>query len=338
MRVAQIAAAAVVGLVAIGVIVFVFVDRDDAPSETSTLAAGATSSVPTPTPTPARPSWLDGLSARHGEASPVLLSCLAGTDDRLTSDDDGVPSGVDIALTPGAACGSDGERAEWYAGVYSGPTHLCNDAGPLRIIAVGGGGTDLLDPTSGESTGFLPMVNGIAEGAAAAGRSVAVTLAASAVFDAAADAQAAMEQWLTGSVRDELAALPCARVVILGHSHGGATVTQVTAALDAEYGDRMLGVLVDRTIALYDRPVDEWPVRTPILNFYQLNEGWHGIPIDRANVTNFDQSAETAPVPSLGGEGPIGIVDHTTLDDSPVVQQGVIDAVLAWVLADASES
>jgi hypothetical protein len=336
MRVAEIAIAAVVAAVAVGVIVFVFADSGDAPQQSS-LAAGATSVAPTAVATPAEPTWVDGLRVRYGVAEPVVLSCYAGDDDRITSSDGvPVPPRVDIALIPDAACQNRGGRADWYDGAPSDPSsYACRaDQAPLRIIAVGGGGTDLLDPTSGESTGFLPVVNGIQERASAAGISNRVTLSAAAVFDVATDAQAAMEQWLTASVRAELEALPCARVVILGHSHGGATVTQVTAALDEAHGERMLGVLVDRTIALYDRPVDEWPELTRILNFFQLNEGWHGILIDRANVTNFDESAETAPVPSLGGEGPVGTVDHTTLDDSPVVQQRIIDAVMAWVLEE----
>ena len=336
MRPYEIAVAAVLAAAAIAVILFVFSDRGDAPVEQ------AVNALPTPEPAripsavslaDARLPWVNGLRPPLGDAVPVLLSCLDTGDGRLTGDDPGVPAGVDIALTPGSACSTDGVRAEWYVDPMLTPEALQCGTGPppVRVIAIGGGGTDLLDASLGESTGFLDIVNAIQQRSNDEGRDASVTLAASAVFDAASEPQAAMERWIIAWLGEELANTPCLRAVILGHSHGGATVTQVTSALDGAYGDRMLGVLVDRTIALYDRPVDEWPARTPILNYYQLNEGWHGVPIDLPNVTNIDESSETAPVPSAGGEGPAGIVDHTTLDDAPATQQRIVAAVMAWL-------
>jgi len=339
----EVVAAVVVAIAAVAVIAFAFTERGDAPQDAagpgvSRTATTTPASAATPGATAAtaieRTTWLDGLASAPTDAEPVLLSCLdADGDARLTGSDPGVPPGVDITLDPLAVCTGRGRRAEWYRGEAEDRGRYACDGGPAsaRIIAVGGGGTDLLDARLGESTGFLPVVNGVQERASAAGIETAVTLTAAAVFHAAANAQQALEEWLIADVRAELESLPCLRVVILGHSHGGATVTQVTSALDGAYGDRMLGVLVDRTIALYDRPVDAWPSRTRILNYFQTNEGWHGVPVDLPNVMNIDESAETAPVPSLGGDGPVGIVDHTTLDDAPATQQRIVDAVMGWL-------
>jgi hypothetical protein len=127
--------------------------------------------------------------------------------------------------------------------------------------------------------------------------------------------------------------MPCLRAVLLGHSHGGVTVTSVGAAIEERYPGRLFGVLIDRTIALYDRPADEMPASMPLLNLYQLNEGWHGVALDLPNVTNVDESGERAPVaPSDGGGGP-ALVSHKTLDDAPDVQRRVVHAVMAWLAA-----
>jgi hypothetical protein len=114
MRVAEIAIAAVVAAVAVGVIVFVFADSGDAPQQAS-IAAGATSIAPTAVATPAEPTWVDGLSVRYGDAEPSLLSCYAGGDDRITSGDDRGAADGDIALinagcrtAVGALTGNDG--------------------------------------------------------------------------------------------------------------------------------------------------------------------------------------------------------------------------------------
>jgi thioesterase domain-containing protein len=146
--------------------------------------------------------------------------------------------------------------------------------------------------------------------------------------------QTSMEHWLESRVRQTLADVPCARAVIIGHSHGGVTATAVAVALEGEYADRMLVVLIDRTDVLYDRVADEMPQRAHVLNFYQLNEGWHGEPIDQPNVENIDESDERAPLaPSDGGAGE-AIVSHKTLDDALAVQRAVVERAVAWASGD----
>ena len=79
-----------------------------------------------------------------------------------------------------------------------------------------------------------------------------VIVATAAIFGAQ-QPQTAMEQWLGAKVRDRLASHDCLRVALVGHSHGGVTVTTIGAALEQEFPGRLLIIPVDRTAALYDR-------------------------------------------------------------------------------------
>ncbi|HEY8172349.1 MAG TPA: alpha/beta fold hydrolase, partial [Dehalococcoidia bacterium] len=176
----------------------------------------------------------------------------------------------------------------------------------------------------------IDIINTLQSRARNDGIATSLIVSVSAVFGAE-QPQTSMEHWVEAEVRSRLDGLPCQRVVLIGHSHGGATVTSVTAALDARYAPRMLGVLIDRTIALYDRPATEMPSRTQLLNFFQVNEGWHGERIDAPNVANFDETTERAPVAPSDGGGGLAIVSHKTLDDSRGVQQRIVDGVMTWV-------
>jgi len=313
------------------VIVLVFVN--------SSSPGGATALVPTHTPVPVSPTatpspreWAAALHASRG-AEPILISCLdRNSDGLLDAADSPDLTGVDIPFAPGKACEDAQHRRDFYAGPPSDPAAYSCDAPirPLLIVAVGSAGTNLLDTTSGESPGELQIVAALQDRAADEGVATDTVLAAAAVFGAD-QPQTRMEQWLAHDLRARLDALPCLRAVIIGHSHGGVTVTSVTSALDGAYAARLYGVMLDRTIALYDRPAAEYPARTPLLNVFQTNEGWHGERLDLSNVTNVDESAAQAPIaPSDGGGGP-ALVSHKTLDDSPAVQQLIEDAVLAWL-------
>jgi hypothetical protein len=197
------------------------------------------------------------------------------------------------------------------------------------IVAIASAGSNLMDTSGGESLGLLDIVNALQERAAREGIGTQTVLATSAIFGAE-PAQTSMERWLAREVAAHLAGTPCLRAVLIGHSHGGTTVTSVAAALEGRYAGRMFGVLIDRTTALYDRNAAEFPSRTQVLNVYQLNEGWHGIRIDLPNFTNDDASSERAPIAPSDGGGGLALVSHKTLDDSPAVQQRIEDAVMAW--------
>ena len=276
--------------------------------------------------------------SRGGEA--ILVSCLdANGDLRINGVDGPDLTGLDIPLKPGEGCMRPDRYRDFYTGTPAGGAYGCGGRAPLLIVNVGGGGTELLAPAEGESLGMLAIVNGIQERAAAAGIATLPVLTTSAIVGADLP-QTRMEEWIAHYVARRLDALPCLRAVIIGHSHGGVTVSSVTAALDASYASRLYGVLLDRSVALYDRFATEFPAAAPLLNVYQTDEGWHGEYLPMPNVTNLDETGQLGPIaPSDANYRGISFeeaaralvpITHKTIDDSPPVQQHVIDAVIRW--------
>lgn len=299
----------------------------------------ATIALPTHTPSPAQPTatplpatWIEGLATSRGGV-PIQISCLdRDHDGRLNAGDGSALAGLDIPLVAGEACIDPAHRSDFYAGPPSDAAGYSCAARvpPVLIVSAASAGSNLLDPSGGESMGLLDIVRTLQQRLGAAGVATDTVLATSALFGADLP-QTRMEQWLGHEVALRLEAMPCLRAVLLGHSHGAVTVTSVTAALDMRFGARMYGVIIDRTTALYDRNATEMPLRTPILNVYQLNEGWHGSGIGRPNVTNVDASTERAPVAPSDGGGGLALVSHKTLDDAAAAQRTIEDAVVAWV-------
>ncbi|MDP9237820.1 MAG: hypothetical protein M3P30_10595 [Chloroflexota bacterium] len=285
--------------------------------------------APAASPSPFPLTWIEGLD--HPTGSAILISCFdSNRDGRIDAGDGASLDGLDIPLLAGKACDDPARHRDFYAGEPLTPAACEGGGRPLLIVAIASGGSDLLDATAGESTGILRIVNELQTRAADAAAASEVVLSTAAVFGAE-EAQTHMEHWLAHYVGQRLEAVPCLRAVFLGHSHGGVTVTSVTASLDGAYGERMLGVAIDRTTALYDRPAAEYPSVTTILNVYQTNEGWHGEPVIQSNVINDDESAEQAPVALSDGGGGLAAVGHKTLDDSPGVQRRIEDAVMGWL-------
>ncbi len=331
MKVAALVAAAAVCAAAIAIILVAFTTGStNAPSGPVVLATRA-ATPPAPTATPLPRTWQSGLRIAS-TGVPELISCLdANHDGRLSAADDAHFAGLDIALASGESCVAPQKHADFFVGTASDPARFSCAAPkpPLLIVAVASAGSDLLQPGEGESMGEIDIVNALQANARAAGISTLPIFAASAVFGAK-QPQTSMEHWLAHDIALRLLAMPCLRAALIGHSHGAVTVTSVTAALDSTFGSRMFGALIDRTTVLYDRNATEMPVRTPLLDIFQTNEGWHGEPIDQPNITNVDASREEAPIaPSDGGGGP-ALVSHKTLDDAPAVQQRIVSAVLAW--------
>lgn len=265
-----------------------------------------------------------------GHALPI--ACLdANGDLRLNGADSADFIGLDFALVRTTACLPFSLRQELFVEEAPAAT-ACDGAmpAPALVVAIGGGGTDLLDLGEGSSVGLLGITNLIRQQAAPAGIPTRIMLSTSAL-EAADPPQIRMVQFLIVNLAHRLAETPCLRVIVMGHSHGAVAVTSVVAALEPHYGPRLLGVLLDRSFLYYDPPTGELPVRARMLNFYQTNEGWHGLPLDTPNVTNLDMSGETAPLEPRDGPLPIVAVAHSTLDDSPGVQATVAAQVLAWL-------
>ncbi len=334
MKFAVPAAVVLLAAASAAVVYLVIVNGGGTPrGSTTELIPTRTATPSPPTPTPAPSTWLAGLhGANGGEA--ILISCLdANRDGRLNGGDRPQLAGLDISLVAGQACVDPAHSGDFYAGTPSDAAAFSCDAprAPLLIVAIASAGSDLMDTTGGESLGLLDIVNAVRQRADEAGVATQTLLAASAIFGGD-PAQTSMERWVTHYLAGRLDAMPCLRAVLIGHSHGGVTVTSVAAVLEGRYGGRMFGVLLDRTTALYDRNASEFPSRTRALNVYQLNEGWHGYRLDLPNFVNDDASAARAPIAPSDGGGAPALVSHKTLDDSPAVQQRIEDAVMDWAM------
>jgi hypothetical protein len=199
------------------------------------------------------------------------------------------------------------------------------------IVAVAGGGSDLLDTNEGVSAGLIDIVNGIRVGAGSAGVQTAVVITTAAIKDADLP-QTRMEEWLVAQLREALSRTPCLHAVIIGHSHGAVVTTTVLARLEGAFGDRLYGVLLDRSLLYYDHAASEMPVRAAVLNVFQTNEGWHGDKVDTPNVVNLDASNERAPREPRQAPVPLVAVAHSTLDDAAGVREAVVQQAVAWLL------
>jgi hypothetical protein len=275
-------------------------------------------------------SWMAKLDPPlAGDAVPV--ACFdANRDQRINGADAPDLAGLDIVLTDPAGCLPPMPRREWFA---VDPPDLSCRAGvprPLLIVAIGGGGTDLLDTNEGVSAGLIDVVNGVRAATADTQRPTGVFLTTAAI-KAADMPQKRMEEWLTHDLVHRLGESPCLRAVLIGHSHGAVIATTLLAALEGQYADRLYGVLLDRSLLYYDHPADEFPLRAPVLNVYQTNEGWHGEPLTSTNVINFDDSSDVAPREPREGPEPIVSVAHSTLDDAQGARAAIIEHVIAWL-------
>ncbi|HXF51260.1 MAG TPA: acyltransferase [Dehalococcoidia bacterium] len=278
------------------------------------------------------------------DASYVTVSCLdANGDGRVNAadaaaatvdldgdgfaDDAALLSAVDIRLLDGA-CAEPALVADVAFGLSDGPRDCSLGAFGL-IVGIGGSGTNPRDLNQGVSQG----VKAIALEAAGALRSsggAAQVIYANSALEGTATPHLATERWLTAVVESRLASSPCVRVALIGHSYGAVTATSIAAALEERFPDRVAVLALDRTTALYSRPNPPMPAKAPLVNIFQLNEGWHGAPIWGANVVNVNASSAVAPVDGAMG-GPLRTAWHSTLDDAPVVRQRAVDAIVAWV-------
>jgi pimeloyl-ACP methyl ester carboxylesterase len=321
---------ATVGLIGTAFLAVALTVRSDAAQ--TPVATASSTHVPTAGPTPLPATWIGGLVPRPaGISRPVLLSCLDNDANGLLNEaDNPLFAGVEFTLVPEASCARADYRADWYRAPAPRAFGCGRGVRPLYLVAIAGGGSDLLYAGGGDSLGILDIVNTIRQRADAAGVPIAFTLSSGAVVGAHM-AQTSLEELLEAQLSAQLDAVPCARAVLIGHSHGGVTVSSVTTVLDSRYWSRVLGVMVDRTNIIYDRPAENFPEQTLLLNFFQTNEGWHGEAIGLPNVVNFDSSAEQAPIAPADGGGGIATVRHRSLDDSPAVQQRIVDAVMWWL-------
>ena len=308
----------------------------DAASSSHGIVKGAYAIPSTSPAAPASPeypreSWMTKLQPpMQGRA--IGIGCLDNNGDGRVNGVDALElQGIDIPLVRGDACRLLGQRREWFvADSDIPPTCDASAPAPLLVVAIGGGGTQLLDRNEGVSVGLIDIVNGIRTRATAGAVTAGVILMTSAI-ESADLPQTRMEQWLAADLRRRLDATPCLRAVLIGHSHGAVVATSVMAALENRFAGRMYGVLLDRSLLYYDRQATELPRRAALLDIFQRNEGWHGEPINSPNAINIDASAEVAPREPRDGPLPIVAVAHSTLDDSTGVQREIVDLVGNWL-------
>ena len=265
------------GVVCAGAIFAALSDTTSAPEATTLVAGAATTATPAPSATP-YVTWIEALQVPRGPQPPQLLTCLdANGDARLNAADGSyLFASIDVPLVPAAACGGTGQGADFYESALL-PSFNCSHAHrPLFLVVIAGGGSDLLAPEKGASLGLVDITNEVFARAGEIDMPVTLTLSSGAIVGAEM-AQSNLELMLAGYVANRLALVPCARAVLIGHSHGGVTVSTVTSILDQRFEGRLLGVLLDRTNVIYDRPAENFPERVPLYNFFQTNEGWHGV-------------------------------------------------------------
>ena len=196
------------------------------------VAARAPTAIPTFTRAQAArrflPStWIRGLRASNSGHS-MLIACFdRNHDGHINRDDSPEYATLDISIASSwLLCAGESAYGDLYDGPPSDPSRYGCDATrrPLLIVAIGGAGTDMLNAPEGESLGVLDIVNQLQARAMESGIASAPMLVASAIWGAE-PAQTSMERWLEIQIAHRLDAMPCLRVALIGHSHGGVTVS-----------------------------------------------------------------------------------------------------------------
>jgi hypothetical protein len=225
-----------------------------------------------------------------------------------------------------AACGD--APIEYLVSSDDEPAISCDDgAKALIVAAIGGGVVDLRDNSN--AAGVRWMTNALLDQLHDRDYQTVTMVSGPGISGLEAELNPAMETWMTHSLRTMLDQYPCARAVLLGHSHGAITAEVVASRLEAAYGDRIAVVAaIDRVEDLYVGDTQSLPQSVPVFNVFETNDAdTAGGAHDAPNFENWDASGETAPKEGEGG-GPSEPVTHTTIDNSP----GVRDRVIAEVL------
>jgi len=235
---------------------------------------------------------------------------------------------VDIALLDEGleGCGEDGGIIDWQ--VADTPEIDCaTGSQAVLLFPVGGGEVNLsdLDEAAGVRWMFEKVGDMLEE------QDVPYQFATVApALNGVDNFQLAAENWATSYLEAQFEHQPCLRVAMLGHSHGGATVTAIASNLEADgFADKVLNVfLIDRVVDGYTG-TDVLPETVPIVNFF-LDESsggfFHGAPIDGPNVENVEMTGALAPEHGQDG-GELVPAIHTNIDNSP----DVLDEILRRV-------
>ncbi len=266
-----------------------------------------------------------------GDADSDELPDITG-DGAVDDTDRAVVREVDFALPEGTppGCAAGQPIPDWQA---SSPASPDCDAGEAGVVVLGGGGggpdpnRGLDDPTLAAGLRWIgAQIEATLDAEGVHTQLVAITPGFNGTDGKALDAEA----WGSAYLRVALAQTPCLRVILIGHSFGGAMVETIATRLeDAGLGDRIvLTVLVETINAFYPGDVAAMPQTSPVFNVYQRNDSLlRGRAIEQANVENWDASGEQGP--ELGDEGgDLVPVVHTNIDNSQAVADRVRERVL----------
>jgi hypothetical protein len=267
------------------------------------------------------------------------LPDVTGNDD-VDDADKQIVASVNIALPEGKPDECDAGKVATDWAFSDAPDADCKSGDtPVLVYAVGGGAVDLnkLDSAAGARWMLIEVGQSLSE------RDVPHQLASVAPsLQSTGNPFADAESWSNAFLTERLTREPCLQVILLGHSHGGATVTAVASQLEAAgFADRLLlSVLIDRSTALYAGDAASLPKQSPVVNFYlpagasREEEGPPGAPINQPNVENIDSSLMQAPEHGEEG-GDLVQVSHSTLDNSPEVLEQML-ARVGRVVANVS--
>ncbi|MEX2159236.1 MAG: hypothetical protein WEB04_07520 [Dehalococcoidia bacterium] len=277
----------------------------------------------------------DDGKVNAGDADTSKLPDFTG-DGKVDEAETNIVSAVEMTVAQGKPANCNrGDTPDWL--VTEAPVIDCSPGQTeVLLYGVGGGAVDLKNPTN--AAGVRWMMYEIGKQFDAAGLPHQI-LSVAPGLNGQDNGQPASEDWSTAYLTEELNRVPCMRLVLLGHSHGGTHVTAVASRLEAAgLADRItLNILIDRVADLYSGDATSLPQQSTTVNYYlPANEQYHGVPFEQTNFENVDVSGEVAPE---GGEqgGKILPAVHTTIDNSPSLLDK-IEARIAQALSNAAST
>ncbi len=200
--------------------------------------------------------------------------------------------------------------------------------GGFIVFGVGGGAVDLSTDTDAAGVRWMLVeVGKILEGHGVPYQLISMAPG----LNGTGQPQPDSETWAATYLTQQLDQTPCLRVIFIGHSHGGTTVTATASRLEeAGLADQVaLSALVDRVTGLYAGDARSVPQTSRVFNiFLAIGEQYEGKAIDQPNVENFNASGLLAPENGEQG-GPLKPATHTTIDNSTAALDEIIVRILA---------
>jgi hypothetical protein len=159
-------------------------------------------------------------------------------------------------------------------------------------------------------------------------------------IDGASAPNPAMEQWLDVTLSGMLTAKPCAKLVLVGHSHGGVTASAVAYRLEQRgLGSQIAYVaLIDRIPERYQGDKMSLPSQAYVLNVYQTNstpEARNGVPLadETHRFDDVDYSDKVPNVDAAAGTATPALIDHESIDDDLDIRNRIVTEALIRVTA-----